>query len=407
MEPEATSVGSRLLANGYVMRFGGSRTHTTLAYFAAFTALGLTVGLLGPTLPGLARQTNVTLSAISYVFTARSLGYVCGSLGGGKLLDERRGNSVLGTMLVLMSILMAMIPLASRLWFLLVLMLFLGIAEATLDIGANTLLVWLHGSAVAPYLNALHSLFGVGALTAPIIVAQLVSSGHELTLSYFAVAAVLLPIAIYVYGLPSPKPTGETGPLKSQRHDATLLWLIALFLLLYVGAEIGFAGWVFTYAVEYGLSGPGPAAYLVSFFWGALTLGRLVTVPAAARWAPARMLLLSMAGALLSVLVILLQPVSYAFLLIGTTGLGLSLAPAFPAALAFARSHMNITGRITGLFVLGSSLGAMSVPLLIGQVFRIAGQRFFAFAIFTTLVAALGVLTLMVQVSRPMPATGN
>ena len=98
METEARSVGNRHLAIGNVMRFGSSRAHPTFAYFTAFTALGLTVGLLGPTLPGLAKQTNVTLSAISYVFTARSLGYVCGSLSGGKLLDARPGNSVLGTM---------------------------------------------------------------------------------------------------------------------------------------------------------------------------------------------------------------------------------------------------------------------------------------------------------------------
>ena len=47
----------------------------TAAYFVAFIALGLTAGSLGPTLPALAEQTHVGLSAISYLFTARSLGF--------------------------------------------------------------------------------------------------------------------------------------------------------------------------------------------------------------------------------------------------------------------------------------------------------------------------------------------
>src|SRR6266853_929179 len=65
---------------------------TTAGYFAAFVALGLTTGLLGPTLPGLASQTSASLSAISYLFTARSLGYVLGATGGGGLYDRRAGN---------------------------------------------------------------------------------------------------------------------------------------------------------------------------------------------------------------------------------------------------------------------------------------------------------------------------
>lgn len=44
----------------------------TAAYFAAFVFLGLTTGSLGPTLPSLADQAQVGLSAISYVFTGRS-----------------------------------------------------------------------------------------------------------------------------------------------------------------------------------------------------------------------------------------------------------------------------------------------------------------------------------------------
>ena len=57
----------------------------TAAYYATFIGLGLTSASLGPTLPGLAEQTRTNIGEISFLFTARSLGYLLGSLRGGRL----------------------------------------------------------------------------------------------------------------------------------------------------------------------------------------------------------------------------------------------------------------------------------------------------------------------------------
>src|SRR5262245_51854908 len=82
----------------------GTKSRLTIAYFAAFIGLGLTTGALGPTLPALAAQSNRPLSAISYAFTLRSLGYVFGSIVSGKLFDKHRGNNVMGLLMLAASI---------------------------------------------------------------------------------------------------------------------------------------------------------------------------------------------------------------------------------------------------------------------------------------------------------------
>src|SRR6185436_13803646 len=97
------------------------RVFQTAAYFVSFIGLGLTTGSLGPTLPALATQTGVRLNTISYLFMARSLGYVVGSRGG-KLFDRFPGNTVLGATLVLMAGTMALIPLMTGLWLLIIAM---------------------------------------------------------------------------------------------------------------------------------------------------------------------------------------------------------------------------------------------------------------------------------------------
>ena len=63
-------------------------------YSASFAALGLTFSILGPTLPSLAVQTQSSLTDISVLFVARSLGSLVGSAGGGRMFDRFAGNRV-------------------------------------------------------------------------------------------------------------------------------------------------------------------------------------------------------------------------------------------------------------------------------------------------------------------------
>lgn len=368
----------------------------TIAYFAAFVFLGLTTGLLGPTLPSLADQTQVGVSAISYVFAARSAGYLFGSVLSGKLFDRSPGNPVLAAMLFTMSVMMALVPVAPRLWLLLITMFILGAAESGLDVGANTLLGWVHGTAVGPFMNAMHSLFGVGALIAPLIVAQTVSFRLPPTHSYLFLALLLMPVSLVFVRLPSPIPTARVVAEGHAAAKPQQVFLIGLFLFLYVGSEVGFAGWIYTYATALRLSDANTAAYLTSLFWGALTLGRLLTIPIVARISPESVLMSSLAGCLISLALILGRPGSLTAVFVGTFCLGVSMASIFPTTLSLAGRRINLTGHVTGWFIVGASAGSMLIPLVIGQAFSAAGPRLVIVITTSTLAIASGVLFFMI-----------
>ena len=70
---------------------------------------------------------------------------------------------------------MALMPLVSWFWLLLLVVLSLGTAQGTLDVGGNTLLMWGHREKIGPFMNGLHFVFGIGAFLSPIIIAQVVS----------------------------------------------------------------------------------------------------------------------------------------------------------------------------------------------------------------------------------------
>jgi FHS family Na+ dependent glucose MFS transporter 1 len=241
-------------------------------------------------------------------------------------------------------------------------------------------------------MNGLHFFFGVGAFLAPLIVAQLMLLTGGIRGPFWLLALLILPAIIWLARLPSPAaPAGSTGN-RARPVSRLALALFILFFFLYVGLEVSYSGWIYTYALEMGLAGQATAAYLTSAFWGAITLGRLLNVALAIRFNPQAILYTDLGGAVLCTGLMVAWPGSATALWLGTIGLGLCLASVFSAAMALAERRMPITGRTTGLFLVGASLGAMCLPWLVGQLFEPVGPPVLMMTIIATLLITLGVL---------------
>lgn len=381
---------------------GGERkTARTVGYFVIFVALGLAAASLGPTLPTLAAHVHTPLSGISFLFTAGSLGFLIGSYQGGRAYDRLPAHPVMVGLLLILALTLALTPLMPALALLALVRLTMGVAQGALDVGGNLLLVWVHGRRVGPYMNALHFSWGLGAFLAPIIIAQIMAAGGGLLWAYWALALLTIPAALWLLRLPSPAAPAPATGRQDGRTDSLLVALIALFLFLYVGAEVGLGDWIYTYAVTLRLNDTVTAAYLTSTYWGALTVGRLLAIPIAARLAPRTILLVDLLGCLVSVGIMLLCPGSVVATWAGALAAGLFLASIFPTTISLAERHLAITGRITGWFGMGAAAGGMSLPWLIGQLFEPVGPRAIMIVVLVDLVVALGVYaTLMARAGR-------
>ena len=378
----------------------------TAGYYLAFTALGMVAAVLGPTLPGLAEHTQTELREISFLFTARSFGYLIGSLLSGRLYDRLPGHPLLAAVLILVAATMALTPMVPLLWLLIVVLLFMGMGEGVLDVGGNTLLVWVHRHKVGPFMNALHFFFGAGAFIAPIIIAQAVKMSGDIHWAYWSLALLIFPISLWLLRLPSPlvQTVSEDEPTGQVNH--LLVALIVFFFFLYVGAEVTFGGWIFTYTVTLELTTETFAAYLTSAFWGMLTVGRLAAIPIAFRVRPRFILLSDLLGCLTSVGIILLWPNSLVAVWLGALGLGFSMASIFPTTLNLAEGRMTITGRVMSWFFVGASIGAMFLPWFVGQLFDSFGPQMMMFIILIDLLIATGLFFILISYSTRTKA-GN
>ncbi len=359
-----------------ISSFGNPARQITIAYFAAFITLGMTSASLGPTLDALSIQTFAGLEKISWLFPIRSFGYLLGAVLAGRLYDRLQGHRLMALALVLMAGTMILIPTLPFFAVLMAALLAAGLGEGMLDVGGNTLIVWLHGKRVGPYMNALHFFFGFGALLAPLIVGQVVLRTESITWAYWLIAIATIPALTGV--LITRSPVNNTAGSENGKNSAAppgqaLLILLVLFFFFYVAAEISFGGWVYLYAVKAAKTPAATAAYITSGFWGAFTFGRLVGIPLSAKLTPARILQIDLAGALLSLGLILTWPFETWALWAGSLGFGFFIASIFPTMITYAGTRMTVTGRITGYFFFGATIGGMVLPWGIGQFFEKIG----------------------------------
>ena len=363
-----------------------------MPYFLGFVCLGIGGASFGPALPHLARSTGVSLSAISSLFVAHRIGFVLGALGAGRLYDRVRGHAVFSAALLVMAAALTALPSLSRLGVLLGVGFVAGFMAGGVDVGGNVLLVWRVREGLGPYMSFLHFAFGVGTFLAPVFLAQSVAWTGGIQWGYVSLAMLTAPIALLALLRPSPKRVAG-AEVRREGPNHVLVGLAAVFLLLYVAAEVGFGNWIYTYAIELGLADEVTAGYLTSAYWGAYTIGRLGSVAASARLRPLVLLAVGLALASASVLMLWIAPAGPAVTWIATILVGAALAPMFPVMVTFAGERTAITGGVTSLFLVGASLGAMSLPWLIGQAFGRYGPRVVPAAVFFDLLLLIGVLS--------------
>ena len=380
-----------------------TRRNQSNAYFVAFITLGLAMSSLGPTLPGLAENTRSSLSQISVLFTAQSLGMLTGNLVSGRYYDRRPAHPFLAVIIVIISAMLALIPFMTSLVTLAAVIFVIGVCAGSIDVGGNTLLMWIFGRQVGPRMNALHFFFGFGALLAPIFVAQAIAFNGSISWAYWLLAVLVLAAVPLFLRVPSPAiPRAHTDadtPVEPTRW--LLVILIATMFFLFVGAELSFGGWIYTYAVSLDLATVTTAGYLTSLFWAALTFGRLISIPIAGRVRPRYLLTVDLIGLAMSLGFLLLFSQSSAILWIATFGFGLSAANAYPTLMVLAERHLRISGKITSIFLVGGSLGSMTVPFLIGQRFEAAGPQVMMQILLVTVFLTAVVLGVFLLAIRP------
>jgi len=380
----ASSRVSPLRANGR------SRPPVGWLYLATFIAVGLSLTFIGPSLTYLRERAGATKGEIGVLFPASSIGYLAGSLISGRLYDRGFGHRAVAGGLIGLGAVSLLVPHVTTVAALSIVFAAIGAFSGCVDVGGNTLVVWhTRSEGSARLLNALHLFFGFGALASPLLVSRSLAWTGGLGFAVGTIAAYSLVVAVAVLFHEAPIHATDNVDAPMNQTPARVLGVIGVFFFLYVGVEIGFSGWLKTYAEGIDLPGKDSPTWLNTLFFVGFTLGRFIAVLLAKRIRPGLMLVGSCALTSLLLLAMVIADGSPAAVWITTGLIGLAVAPQFATMIAYAEEHTKLSGRATSWFVSAAGFGGIAMPFLIGRLLDRSSNAM-PIAVFCGAVAATG-----------------
>jgi fucose permease len=322
---------------------------------------------------------GLTLAAIGLIFPARSAGAIMGNIlsGIGSDLLGRWRLVWLSALLLAASLALAA---ATKLWVLFVIgFVLISAAQSSLSTGINALVADANRGSRARALNKLHAVYGLGAAVSPLIIGYLIGRGLEWRWALGGTGLIWLAYGIVAYALGGSETRSEERG-KAEKLDLGMLRdgpFLALFLIAfaYNGVATSLLGWVALFMQESAGFSTFFAVSMISVFYVALTIGRVLCAAFAERIGYATTLLILLTGVTLTYPLVVLGIHSYV-VVAGVFLSGLSFSGLFPMALAYgSRLYPEQTGTVTGTLNVAMTLGAMIPPFWTGIIAESWGMQ--------------------------------
>lgn len=383
--------------------------HVAIAFFAILV-IGANDGSFGVILPHVRSHYDLNNSIVSLLFLFSTFGYLCAAFSNGLTVEKLGKGGALLCGALLFTLGAALVSLQPPFFLVLPCMLILGFGTAMLDAGLNTFIAGLPHSAAL--LNYFHAFYGVGAWLGPLAATGLLAFNLNWNMIYMLWSALgllsLLSLGIILRRTPISTP--EEHATDEKKGNVMLLalrmrsvWLAAIFLLFYVGAEVTLGSWSYSFLTEERHGDAVLMGTVVSGYWLGLTLGRLILAQFTQRLGAKRIILLCLGGVICGLLLVWLAP-SNIIAAIGLFVTGFSLGPIFPTTISIMSELVpsRLLASAIGFLASLGSMGAAFFPWVTGNLAQFIGL--WILLPFTLLLSLLMIGTWLLLQTQPKQA---
>jgi fucose permease len=346
----------------------------TYACFAITLVAGISGTLLGPAFQSLASRFTIPLES-SGVFTGlQFLGITLSILATGRLLDRYDARYALMGGAILTGLGLLIIAGAQALPIALMGAFVLGLGYGMADVGANVVIAKINPERTGAALSFLAFFYGLGAVFGPqILNLALAQQNFTLAFSATAVASLVLTLPFSQSSLPAHQQEHGTEASATVRINWWILLPFALFLFVYVGAEVGFSSWIVTQISTLTKANESLATVGASLFWVGLTVARGLASVVLRRFSEQQILTISIVLVFVGTLLLLVLPTSEVVAFVSAFCVGFGCGPIFPISLALAGNvYPESRGKTSGAMIATGTLGGAFLPWLQG---RLGGGR--------------------------------
>jgi fucose permease len=364
----------------------------TLLVFLGFVSIGLPDGLTGVAWPSMRGSFGLPLDALGGLLVSYTAGYLVSSFGSGRMLARLNVGAVLALSCLATGLSLLGYAGARYWWLVIVFGALAGLGAGAIDAGLNT---YAATHFTARMVNWLHAFYGLGAASGPVLMTRLLGAGFQWQWGYALVGiGQLVLAACFVLTLQrwnnEQHAEGVTAPeaVSAATNASTLrlpvVWFSIATFFVYTGVEAVAGAWAYSLLTEARAVSMKSAGAWVGIYWGALTVGRILSALLGGRVLVRMLLRCCIAGQALGALLLWLN-LSTMSSLFGLALIGLASAPIFPTLIAAtpARLARNHLANAVGFQIAAAILGQSLLPALVGVLARHWGLEIVAPSLLT------------------------
>ncbi len=370
-----------------------------LDFFSLFI-YGLIIAVVGPILDILQQSFQVNAATVGLLFTGLSIGFIISVFSGILLIRKysmprihRYGQ--IGMLLGLIGV-----SISPNFGLTVGFFVLMGIGGGLIQISVNGNIPDLYPDHKGAALNILHLFFGLGAFVGPFFAANYFA-WHGEWRGIFGIVAFLALIQNFLLFLAY----GRLSHYQRQKkHDMQqniashpqfrkvlsygYIYLLIIAVVLYVGVEMGLTAWIVLYLQEGANMGKTNASAFLSYFWLAITIGRLIVAYINRKISSDIVLivLIMMGGSSLYLFMVMKNP---AILIIFILTMGLGFSAIFPSLMHLgAEVFPRHIPAMSNLLLIALGLGLLIFPWLVGMIkeyFSLQGGMYFMLGSFLLL----------------------
>lgn len=350
----------------------------TAGCFLAFFVFGITDNLKGPTLPAMMEEMKISYGTGGNIFFGQYLGFLIATLFTGMLGDRFGLKSVILLAGVLLMVGVLGYSSFHYPWLMAGSIFLLGLGLGAMELGPNALIVGIHHERKGLFLNLMAVFHGMGSMIAPLASGWLLNAGIHWRAIYRWEALLILAFFLYFLWMRFPKKEKQAHEALDFRQlpkvafNPALRWYY-LSIALYVASEIAIASWLVTYLQQERSDSITASSAALTFFFGAIMLGRFVGGFLVQRIGYLLSIFLASLASIFCIALGLFGPPSLSICL-PITGLFFSII--FPTITAAVSDiHTERTNSVLGVLFASAGLGGLAGPWIIGWASQAFGLR--------------------------------